>query len=199
MKLIVGLGNPEDKYTGTRHNVGFWFVKKYTTEQGITLQYKDKFKSQIAEISVEGEKVILTRPMTYYNLSGKAVRAIADFYKIETSDILVIHDELALPFGTVRTRKGGADAGNNGVKSITAHMGEGTARIRIGVDGPHRQSDTDFVLGKFTKDETETLKEIEKHVSQTIDTFIKGTFYATTRSSPSINDELHMTGDATGE
>jgi len=183
MKLIVGLGNPEQQYNGTRHNAGFQAVTQYAAEQGTTFQLKDKFKSQIAEFSSEGEKVILCLPTNYYNLSGEAVRAISDFYKIPASDVLIVHDELALPFGTIRTRIGGSDAGNNGIKSVNAHMGPNTARIRIGITNELRTTnpDVDIVLGKFSAEETKKLAEIQKHIDRDIDAFIAGEFETTTR------------------
>ena len=180
MKLIIGLGNPETRYTDTRHNVGFRMLGNYAAEKGATFQPRDKFKSQLAEISGNGEKVILALPMTYYNNSGEAVRAIGDFYKILPEDIVIIHDELALPFGTVRTRIGGSDAGNNGIKSVSAHVGDTTARIRIGIKNEHHDDDIDFVLGKFNSDESKKLAEIQTHVNADIDAFITGNFEATT-------------------
>lgn len=184
MKLIVGLGNPDQQYNGTRHNAGFQAVANYAVERGATFQLKDKFKSQIAEFNTDGEKVILCLPMTYYNLSGGAVRAISDFYKIPPADILIVHDELALPFGTVRTRIGGSDAGNNGIKSVNAHMGPDTARIRIGIANELRTTnpDVDIVLGKFSAEESKKLAEIQKHIDKDIDAFIADTFETTTRS-----------------
>jgi PTH1 family peptidyl-tRNA hydrolase len=181
MKLIVGLGNPEQQYTGTRHNAGFAAVTSYAAKQGAAFQPRDKFKSQIAEFSTDGEKIILALPMTYYNNSGEAVRAISDFYKIPVDSILIVHDELVLPFGTVRTRIGGSDAGNNGVKSVNAHMGEGTARVRIGTKNDQHHDDGDFVLGKFTTDESKKLQDIQQHINADIDAFISGDFESTTR------------------
>ena len=184
MKLIVGLGNPESKYTSTRHNVGFRMLDAYATHCGATFKTASKFKADTAEIAVNGEKVILAKPTTYYNLSGEAVRSIADFYKISPEDILVIHDELALPFGVIRTRLGGSDAGNNGVKSVTEHLGPSTARIRIGVYNElrDRMDDANFVLGSFSKDEAETLTEKQQKIASLIDAFISGTFEVTTHS-----------------
>ena len=180
MKLIIGLGNPEPKYTGTRHNAGFHMLEAYADGKSVPFQLRDKFKAKVAEIPGNDEKVILALPMTYYNNSGEAVRAISDFYKIPLEDILVIHDELALPFGTVRTRIGGSDAGNNGVKNITAHIGSETSRIRIGIKNDHHTDDVDFVLGKFNADESKKLQEIQEHVNRDIEAFISGDFEATT-------------------
>jgi len=180
MKLIIGLGNPELKYTDTRHNVGFRMLGAYAGSKDASFQLRDKFKSQVAKLSGSDEKIILALPMTYYNNSGEAVRAISDFYKIEPQDILIIHDELALPFGTVRTRIGGSDAGNNGVKNITAHVSDNTARIRIGIKNEHHENDIDFVLGKFNAEESKKLQEIQEHVNTDIDAFISGDFDTTT-------------------
>jgi PTH1 family peptidyl-tRNA hydrolase len=184
MKLVIGLGNPEQQYDGTRHNAGFQAVTKYALEKGVTFQPKDKFKARIAELTANGQKIILALPTTYYNLSGEAARAISDFYKIPSPDILVVHDELALPFGTVRTRIGGSDAGNNGVKNINAHMDQDTARIRIGIANELRTTnpDVDIVLGKFSAEESKKLQEIQEHIDTDIDAFISGNFEATTHS-----------------
>ncbi len=123
-------------------------------------------------------------PTTYYNSSGEAVQAVTSLYKIDPSDILIIHDELALPFGTIRTRFGGSDAGNNGVKSVTAHMGPDTARVRIGVYNQLRDTinDADFVLSKFTAAEQEILSTIAPIVHNTISAFIKGNLDHTTHT-----------------
>ena len=184
MKLIVGLGNPEEKYTGTRHNVGFKSVSCYAEEHGANFLPKDKFKANIAELSVDGEKIIFAKPTTYYNLSGEAIRSITDFYKIAPVDVLIVHDELALPFGTIRTRLGGSDAGNNGVKSITEHLGPDTARLRIGVYNELRDrvDDADFVLSKFTSDEAKHFDELHTKTASIIDAFIAGTFESTTHT-----------------
>jgi peptidyl-tRNA hydrolase, PTH1 family len=129
MKLIIGLGNPEERYKNTRHNVGFRVLTAYADASDKQFQLKDKFKAQMIDLTVNGERVILAKPTTYYNNVGESVRLLADFYKIAPSEILVVHDELALPFGTIRTRVGGSDAGNNGIKSIVQHIGSDTARI----------------------------------------------------------------------
>ncbi len=148
MKLIIGLGNPEEKYKNTRHNIGFRVLTEYAEKKDVEFALKDKFRACIAELTIDGEKVILAKPTTYYNLVGEAARLITDFYKIAPADILVVHDELALPFGTIRTRIGGSDAGNNGVKSMTQHLGPDTARLRVGVYNElrERMDDADFVL-----------------------------------------------------
>ena len=184
MKLIIGLGNPEEKFTHTRHNVGFRVLDDFAKEQGASFKLEKKFKAEVAELSSDGEKVILAKPMTYYNLSGEAARAICDFYKIEPHDVLVIHDELALPFGTIRSRLGGSDAGNNGVKSINTHLGPDTARIRVGIwnDLRDRIDDANFVLSRFTAEESAALDEKTQKITSLIDAFIQGQFEPTTHS-----------------
>lgn len=185
MKLVIGLGNPEEKYKNTRHNVGFRVLTTYGAAKDVEFQLKDKFKACIAEFSQGDEKVILAKPTTYYNNVGEAGRAIADFYKIDVADILIVHDELALPFGTIRTRIGGSDAGNNGIKSLNQHLGPETARIRIGVynDLRDRIDDADFVLSNFTKNESEILEAslfAKTHIL--ITSFVSGAFDTTTHS-----------------
>lgn len=185
MKLIIGLGNPEERYTNTRHNVGFRVLTAYAESRGSEFQLRDKFKACVAELTIHSEKIILAKPTTYYNNVGEAGRAIADFYKIDPGDILVIHDELALPFGTIRTRIGGSDAGNNGIKSINQHIGTETARIRIGIYNElrDRMDDAQFVLSNFTSSERESLEQTlltKTHVL--MDSFVTGTFENTTHS-----------------
>lgn len=175
MKLILAQGNPGTEYARTRHNVGFLALDFYASKQGIGFQNKPKFHAEIAEIKSGEEKVLLIKPTTFYNETGVAARTIADFYKIETIDILVIHDELSLPFGTLRTREKGSDAGNNGIKSLNAHLGENYARIRVGTWNERADiaGSFDFVLSKFTEDELSRLTtDIFPKISELIDAFI---------------------------
>lgn len=176
MKLIVGIGNPELRFAGTRHNTGFTLLDSYAAANGAVFKHSVKFKADIAELSYAGEKVLLVKPTTYYNLVGESIRALCDFYKLNTNDILVIHDELALPFGTIRTRLGGSDAGNNGVKSLNQHVGATTQRLRIGVwnDVRDKMNDADFVLAKFTTTERKQLTKIIDAASSHIDDFLAG-------------------------
>jgi PTH1 family peptidyl-tRNA hydrolase len=162
MKLIIGLGNPGPHYQNSRHNTGFMAVNLLAEQHGLTWANKPKFKAEIAEGLLHGQKVILAKPTTYYNLSGEAARAIKDFYKLELSDILVIHDELDLPLGTIRARIGGSDAGNNGVKNLIEHLGEDFARLRVGVTNQPLTADDhiNYVLGSFSKEENKALPEI---------------------------------------
>lgn len=176
MKLVIGLGNPESKYDLTRHNVGFLLLDHITEHLHASWQSRPKFKGEVAEAEIGGEKVLFLKPSTYYNLSGEAARAIVDFYKLSAAqDVLVLHDELALPFGTLRTRLSGSDAGNNGIKSLIAHLGQDFARIRVGIDNDTkpRQDAVDFVLDRFTKAEQGDLHTtITNHALTFIEDFV---------------------------
>lgn len=188
-KLIVGLGNPGANYTGTRHNIGFTLLDTLAQSYHLTWQQKPKFQAIVAEYSADGDKIIFAKPQNFYNTSGETVRAIRDFYKIPNENILVIHDELALPFGTIRTREQGSDAGNNGIKSIMSHIGKDFARIRVGIWHEVRENmpDANYVLGKFNKAESEKLPEIYNEVEKIIQEFMQNKITTTTwRLSKSI-------------
>ena len=175
MKLIFAQGNAGTQYAHTRHNVGFSVIDAFADSQDAVWSNKAKFNAMIAETSVNGAKVILAKPTTFYNESGQSARKIIDFYNLDTHhDVLVIHDDLALPFGTIRTREKGSDAGNNGIKSLNSHIEPNYHRVRIGIlnDLRERMNDTDFVLGNFSKDETKKLNDsIIPHVIEIIEKF----------------------------
>lgn len=174
MRLVLAQGNPDTNYAKTRHNVGFMAIDLFAAQYAMQFQVKTKFFAEIAELTIASEKILLVKPTTYYNETGRAARALADFYKISSTDILVIHDDKALPFGTLRTREKGSDAGNNGIKSLNAHLGEQYARIRIGIanDITQRMPAADFVLSNFTADELAKLqKDILPKVNQLISDF----------------------------
>ncbi|MGB4762763.1 MAG: aminoacyl-tRNA hydrolase [Candidatus Saccharimonas sp.] len=177
MKLIIGLGNPESRYEGTRHNTGFFVLDALARSYGAAFKHSVKFKADIAELSISGQKVLLVKPTTYYNLVGESAHTALDFYKLSASDVLIVHDELALPFGTLRVRAGGSDAGNNGVKSLNAHLGPDTLRLRIGIwsDLRDRMDDADFVLAKFSATERMQLESITEQVTKQIEQFVAGT------------------------
>lgn len=161
--LIVGLGNVSKKYADTRHNIGFTVVDTVRETHSLPeWQEKAKFKAHISEDFVNGKKVILAKPTTLMNNSGEAVRTLKDFYKLQNKDIIVIHDELDLPFGTVKQKQGGGSAGNNGIKSLIAHIGDDFNRIRIGVKNDRLDviDAADFVLARFSSDEKKQLSDI---------------------------------------
>lgn len=186
MKIILAQGNPGDQYAATRHNVGFQVVDLFAQQHETEFKAKPKFFAAIAEVSINGDKVLLVKPTTFYNETGKTARALIDFYKIDAAeDLLVVHDDLALPFTTLRTRQSGSDAGNNGIKSLNAHVGSSYARLRIGIYNDLRDAidDADFVLSRFTKAEQATLDEtILPKASTIVTSFIAGSFETTTHS-----------------
>jgi len=163
--LLVGLGNIGKEFEGTRHNSGFMAVDAYKKENGFPAwQEKTKFKALISEDFIAGKKVILAKPTTMYNLAGESVHALKEFYKLASKDIVVIHDELDLPFSTVKEKQGGGSAGSNGLKSIISHIGQDFKRIRIGIknDLLENMDPADFVLSKFSPAEKKQLDEIIK-------------------------------------
>jgi len=175
MKLIIGLGNPESTYDLTRHNIGFLLLDHVADQLSASWQDKPKFKGVVAETIIGGEKALLLKPTTYYNLVGEAARAVVDFYKLRPDhDVLALHDELALPFGTLRTRLNGSDAGNNGIKSLIAHLGPDFSRIRVGIANDHsgEQDASTFVLNRFSKIEQEQMGDIATHVLSFIEDFV---------------------------
>lgn len=179
MKLIFAQGNPGTQYARTRHNVGFILLDALARHAASSWRTDAKFKADIADITVNGEKVLLVKPLSFYNETGQVARGLVDFYKLTpATDVLVVHDELALPFGTIRVRGKGSDAGNNGVKSLNSHLGADFGRIRVGVwnELRDRMDDAAFVLSMFTKDEFELLTtSIYEAVSSLIDSFVRET------------------------
>lgn len=191
MKLILAQGNPGAQYARTRHNVGFMMLDTFADQHSTNWKLEKKFNAEIATLSIDGEKVLLVKPLSFYNETGRTVRALLDFYKGNpATDLLVLHDELALPFGEIRTRQKGSDAGNNGIKSINSHVGQDYARVRIGIWNALRDriDDADFVLSSFTQSELTTLKNRYAAVIKPIITdFIAGEFTDTTYRPPKLN------------
>lgn len=181
MKLIFGLGNVGREYAGTRHNAGFNVLDALAESHASSFSCKTKFKADLAEVIADGEKVLLAKPITFYNNVGESYRSLIDFYDLESADTLVVHDELALPFGTIRARIGGTDAGNNGIKSINQHGGGSSKRLRIGIANETRQliGDTDFVLGRFGADESKLFtNELTPRATELINMFLNGEYEA---------------------
>jgi len=179
MKLILAQGNPGTRYARTRHNTGFLVLDALAAREGATWKTNLKLGADLAELTLHGTKVLLAKPLSFYNETGQVARALVDFYKLTpAADVLVIHDELALPFGTVRVREKGSDAGNNGIKSLNSHLGNTYARIRVGIWNERRDhmDDAAFVLSTFTQDELATLQELITHpIYSLVDEFIQGT------------------------
>ncbi|MEI6229028.1 MAG: aminoacyl-tRNA hydrolase [Candidatus Saccharibacteria bacterium] len=186
MKVIFALGNPEPDYNGSRHNVGFAVLNQLATDLGAKWTDKSKFDAVVAETDINGNKVLLVKPTTYYNETGLSARKITDFYKSDpATDLLALHDDMALPFGMIRVRGQGSDAGNNGIKSLNDHIGVNYARIRIGTSNDLREKmdDTAFVLGKFSADEsTKLTNNIIPRSIELVRHFCAGTLEKTSHS-----------------
>lgn len=186
MKIIFAQGNPGKPYERTRHNVGFMALDSIAEKMGSEWRTVAKFNAEIAEVTLTDEKVLLVKPLSFYNETGRVARAVVDFYKVDaTKDVLVIHDELALPFGTIRIREKGSDAGNNGIKSLTAHLGPLYPRIRVGVWNELRDKmdDAAFVLSGFSKDETEMLSsKLIPIIHDLVEDFAAGTLSITSHT-----------------
>ena len=175
MKIVFAQGNPDAKYERTRHNTGFLALDMIGEKYGAQWKDESKYRARVASVQVDGEKVLLVKPLSYYNDTGLVARQLTDFYKLDpATDFLVLHDDLALPLGTVRVRFDGSDAGNNGIKSLNQHLGQQYARIRIGIWSELRDKmdDVAFVLGNFSKDEHEKLaKDVFPKVVELVETF----------------------------
>lgn len=183
--LIVGLGNVGKEYDGTRHNIGFAIVDALADSQGLDWTTKKDLKCQIAMGTIGDTRVILCKPTTMMNLSGEAVRAVSNFYKIGNANIAVVHDELDVAFGQIRTRIGGGSAGNNGIKSITQHLGEDYGRVRVGIGPktPEQMDSADYVLAKFSAEQQAQLKNLLQESTAILTEYIhNGTLPHETRS-----------------
>jgi PTH1 family peptidyl-tRNA hydrolase len=163
MLLIAGLGNPGPRYAATRHNLGFRLIDELSRKCGVSdSAFRDRFHGELAAARLGEHELLLLRPQTFMNESGRSVQAACTFYKIKPSELIVAHDELDLPFADVRLKKGGGDGGNRGIRSITAALGPDYVRIRLGIGRPppdFRGDPADFVLQAFASTE---LSDVEK-------------------------------------
>ncbi len=185
IRLIVGLGNPGLEYEQTRHNAGFWLVDNLSSDLGRNLVRESRFNAFAAKASIAEQEVWLLEPQTFMNRSGQSVGAIARFYKIAADEILVVHDELHLPPGSARLRKGGSSGGHNGLKDITAALGaQDYWRLRLGIGHPRtlnlQQVVADFVLHCPRKDEQKLIDNAISASLQIIPALCQGKFEAAT-------------------
>ena len=159
MKVVIGLGNPGPKYAGTRHNVGFDVVDYLAAAPGVG-PFRSKFQALVAEAKEGSEPVLLVKPDTFMNLSGRAVRQVVDFYKLNAADVLVISDDFNLPLGKLRARAKGSHGGQNGLRNIQEQLGtDEYPRLRIGVGQPSEGEAIDFVLSRFKPGERKAVEE----------------------------------------
>lgn len=174
--LIVGLGNPGSEYDITRHNVGFACVEEFVTkntDMGGWVVKKD-LKCLMSDSRLGETHVIVVKPTTFMNLGGEAVQAVSHFYKIHPNQTVVVHDDLDIPFGQIRTRIGGSSAGHNGIRSLIEHIGEDFGRVRVGI-GPKKPEQVDsagFVLGKFNKDQQAELPSLLREVNAILTEYV---------------------------
>jgi peptidyl-tRNA hydrolase, PTH1 family len=159
-KLIVGLGNPGAKYQWTRHNAGFMVLDRFCQGAGIAVARKT-FSALFGEGSFQGERLLLLKPQVFMNLSGRSVNPALHFHKLSLEELIVVHDDLDIPFGRVKLKEGGGHAGHNGLRSLIQELGSGEfLRIRIGIGRPAHEDPADYVLSNFTRDELASLPRI---------------------------------------
>ena len=175
MKLVIGLGNPGSNYENTRHNMGWMAIDRFAKKNNVEMHLEPKFQGIIGNITINGEKTILLKPVTYMNLSGESVIEVMTFYKIDPSDILVISDDLDSPLGRIRLRAKGSAGGHNGHKNIALHIKtEEYKRIKLGIDRSNVIPVIDWVLKKLSKDELNELDPVFDKVSDAIYDFASG-------------------------
>jgi PTH1 family peptidyl-tRNA hydrolase len=164
LTIIAGLGNPEDRYARTLHNAGFWFVDELARQAGAQFRYEKRFDADICKLSISGSEIWLIKPQSYMNLSGGPLRGMLDYYRLVTKDMLVAHDEIDLPPGTVRLKKGGGHGGHNGLRDVIQHCGQDFMRLRIGVGHPGEKDQvTSYVLKRASSEvESAILKNIDE-------------------------------------
>ncbi len=174
MKLVVGLGNPGKKYKDTKHNIGFMAVDHYAEANNVSFKKENKFNGESLKLG----NLILLKPHTFMNLSGQSIRAIMDYYDIDLEDVLIIYDELALPFNKLRLREQGSAGGHNGIKSIISHLGtQNFKRVRVGIDSNPLIETKDYVLGKFSKEQLKELNSTNQVIENIIDDFKNDTSF----------------------
>ena len=174
MKLIAGLGNIGDKYCFTRHNAGFMVLDKWAMDEGLSFREEKKLKCFLTKLRYNNEDLLLVKPTTFMNLSGEAVRAVMDYYKIEVKDILIIYDDIALDLGRIRFRANGSDGGHNGIKSIIQHVGtKDFDRLKVGIGPQPNIPSENYVLQNFPKEQHEELKDVLKKSIEAVEYYLK--------------------------
>ena len=171
MKLVVGLGNPGPKYVGTRHNIGFDVLEELLRRTGQTP--RSKFQGAFAKGLLGHETVGLLLPQTYMNRSGDAVRPALDFFGVDPTDVIVVHDELDLPLGRIKVKRGGGHGGHNGLRSIVAHIGADFIRVRCGIGRPPGGNVTNYVLGRFAGEDREWASQMTDLGSEVVEEIVR--------------------------
>ena len=170
MYLVAGLGNPGDKYKFTRHNIGFLVIDEITRNLSLSTNINN---TNFQAIVTKSSNNLFVKPQTFMNNSGASIVAIANYYKISNGNIIIVHDDLDLPFGTIKFKNGGGHGGHNGLRSLDEHIGKDYTRVRIGIGKPADKKDVaNFVLSDFTKDQFNSLDTIISHCIKSIDALI---------------------------
>ena len=174
MNLVVGLGNPGPEYQDNRHNLGFKVVDELLTRAGGNAP-RAKFGAELAEVTLVGERVLLCKPMEYMNLSGQAVARVAGFWKVPVSEVVVVHDELDLPFGRLKLGAGGGHGGHNGIRSLLADLGDASfTRVRVGVGRPTPGHDpANYLLSNFSRAEAKELPDLIGTAADAVEEVVK--------------------------
>ena len=173
MKLIVGLGNPGIEYKNTRHNIGFEFLDYLCKKKNISFE-KEKFNAQYVFTKVDGERVLLIKPLSYMNLSGEVVYKFANYFKIKSEDILVIHDDLDMPVGKLKLKENGSSGGHNGIKNIIQNLNtENFKRLKVGISKSTNIEIKDYVLGKFSQEDKEKINNLNKIIIELLLDYFK--------------------------
>jgi peptidyl-tRNA hydrolase, PTH1 family len=160
LRIIVGLGNPGPEHLVTRHNAGFWFVDLLARRHNAEFRDYRKYSGETARITISGQEITLLKPTTYMNRSGLSVHQLSEFFKIAPADILVAHDELDIPVGSVRLKHGGGHGGHNGLRDTIAHIGDAFWRLRLGIGHPGNKADViDYVLTRAPRPEEDLILE----------------------------------------
>lgn len=168
MKVIVGLGNPGSRYVDTRHNVGYAVVDLLAESAGAG-RFQSRFQGRLAEVAEGGGKLLLVKPETFMNLSGRCVRQVVDFYQLPIEDLLVVCDDFNLPLGKLRARQRGTHGGHNGLRDIQSHLGTTDyPRLRIGVGAPVEGDAVDYVLGRFRPGERQVIDDAIRQAAQAV-------------------------------
>lgn len=176
MKLIVGLGNPGQEYNNTRHNIGFMCLDHFAKNQS-SPQFKEKFNGLYSKFNINSEPIILLKPLSYMNLSGTVVKKFADYFKIEPQDILIIHDDLDMPVGKVKLKKGGSSGGHNGIKNIISELNtENFNHLKLGISKNNNYDIKDYVLGQFTSQDKQIIDDLMPTIDQIIHDIITNPF-----------------------
>ncbi len=197
IQLIVGLGNPGSRYADTRHNAGWWFVDELARRFGGVFREQSKFFGELADIQIDGHRVRLLKPSTFMNESGRCVAAVRNFYRYPLDQLLIAHDELDLPVGTARLKRGGGHGGHNGLRDVIAALGADFWRLRLGIDHPgERNQVTDYVLRRASADEEAAIRHAVNEAVAIMPTLLshgeqraKTTLHTRTRVKPAVKPD----------